>query len=238
MPKQFVHYFSMKNGRKKMRKWILVFPLLIAIYFLPKIASTDLLKSRIENHFSKQLGGKVTIEKLDLSWNGLQKCQNVTWENPAKQVFTHAETIQCKMPFPTWFQIGKRPFDVEILGASLKSDAKLKVLKKKNKKLEISFDPICAQIKNGAIFLEKTSAHVRSSITVSIEGVIDLERSHLDLNMGMGEKTLRKLFKIQNLPEDYVLEIPLQCKMKASSIERKLLKSLMMNYATVMSLQR
>ena len=63
------------------------------IFFLPNILSSESCKGMIEKIASKKYGGKVTFEKIELSWTSPLHFSNITYENENDGVTASAEKI-------------------------------------------------------------------------------------------------------------------------------------------------
>ncbi len=79
----------------------------------------------------------------------------------------------------------------------------------KEKEVGIWFSPINLSLKGGIITSERTEVLIADAYQICSWGTIDLIQDNVDLVLGLTESCLKKAFKIQNLPETYVLQIPM-----------------------------
>ncbi|NGX37273.1 MAG: hypothetical protein K1000chlam2_00427 [Chlamydiae bacterium] len=213
-----------------MRKWILIFALLAAaVYFLPRFASTEWIKKKLEARLQSQLGGNVKIEKITLQWSSEQSCHQLEWTDPKNGIVFHVDQMVIKAPLVDCLRYREKPLDIIAFGAQTSFKGNLKLIKKKNKAFEIHFSPIQARVEKGVITFSQIEMDINESIKVFTWGKIDLQKSRMNLTLGLPPKTLKKLFKAKDLPEDFLLEIPLSCKLNGRSMERKLLAYFLKN---------
>lgn len=78
----------------------------------------------------------------------------------------------------------------------------------KEKEIGIWFSPIDLTLRDGIIALERAEVLLADAYQICTWGTIDLIKNDVNLVLGLTESCLRKAFKIQNLPETYVLQIP------------------------------
>ncbi|MFS8563086.1 MAG: hypothetical protein LVR00_01630 [Rhabdochlamydiaceae bacterium] len=78
----------------------------------------------------------------------------------------------------------------------------------KEKEIGIWFSPINLTLKDGVIEVERTEALIADAYQICTWGTVDLINNDVNLVLGLTESCLRKAFKIQNLPDTYVLQIP------------------------------
>jgi hypothetical protein len=76
--------------------------------------------------------------------------------------------------------------------------------------IDLWFTPLYFQIKRQVLTLERLDALLAHSIHVCTWGTISLQKQKYHLSLGLPADMLKKVFKISNLPEDYVLTIPLR----------------------------
>ncbi|HSX11296.1 MAG TPA: hypothetical protein VLF94_06260 [Chlamydiales bacterium] len=72
------------------------------------------------------------------------------------------------------------------------------------------FAPFAFRLHDGILEAGRMDALVADSIHICTWGHIDLMRDQIHMFLGIPAKTLRKFFGIRNLPEHYVLKIPIQ----------------------------
>ncbi len=222
-----------------MRKIFLSFLFLATLgFFLPQIASTYFGKKQVEAHLTRHLGGTVHVESICLKWWGEQVCKNVSWTDPKNGITSSADTILITANLLDCLQYKEKPLEVLVEGATISCKANFRFLKKKRQALEMHFSPIKAQLKEGTIQFEETEIDVTESLRVITWGNIDLIESRMNLTLGFPSAALNKLFGMKDLPDDYCLEIPISSKLNGRSLEKRLIKAFVKNYATVTSLQR
>lgn len=122
----------------------------------------------------------------------------------------------------------------------MQSKAHFRFIKKFRKKdLNLHFSPIEAKIENGIIAFNQMEIEINKSMKVGAWGEINFEKQHMDLTLGLPPKTLKKLFKeAKNLPDDFLLEIPISTKLNSKALEKTLIGFFLKNYATVTSPHR
>lgn len=219
-----------------MRKWAFIFiALALVVYFLPYMLSWGWAKSQVQTHLERQLGGKVCIGKLTLSWWGKQHCQNVAWKDDPKGFSVYAERVEVLAGLIDCLRYKDKPLDVFVEGATMKSQANLRFFKKKKKKdLEMHFSPIRAILIHKIIRFEHTQIQINDSMHVFTSGEIDLERDSMNIQLGLPQKALGKIFKeARNLPEDFVLEIPVATKLSGKALEKALLGFFLKNFGSI-----
>jgi hypothetical protein len=93
-------------------------------------------------------------------------------------------------------------------------NAALGVLKSKQfeqkKELVLWFAPADFHLSQGKIDLERTEILLSNTFDIAIWGKIDLVKDYVDMVLGLTAPTLRMAFGIKDLPEDYVLTIPMK----------------------------
>jgi hypothetical protein len=224
-----------------MRKLFLAFLFLGAlVFFLPHFLSLNVLKQQVEKRLSSQLGGEVQIEKISLSWLSTQRADNVTWHHPKKGLSVLAETITLQENLMECLRSQEKPLHLEVTGASMQTQGDFRFIRKmRGKNLSLKFSPILAKVQNGVIEVERTQIAINEKMQITTQGVLDFSKSRIDILLGLKQETLQKVFKeARNLPEDFVLEIPIQTDMSGKSIEKALLGYFIRNYARVTSLHK
>lgn len=76
--------------------------------------------------------------------------------------------------------------------------------------IEIWLTPITFKLDHKSIDIERVDALVANSLHVCCWGSIDLAKRKYHLSLGLPSDALGKVFGIHDLPEDYVLRIPVQ----------------------------
>ncbi|NGX47015.1 MAG: hypothetical protein K1000chlam3_00384 [Chlamydiae bacterium] len=210
------------------------------VFFLPQIASFGFAKRQVEAHLAKQLGGEVKIEKLSLSWFSIQTCHKVQWIDPSNGITLFADQVAVLASLSDCLRFKEKPLNVQVTGAEMKSQAKFRFIKKKKKKdLELHFSPIVAKIENGTIAFQQMQIEINTSMKVTVRGQFDLKKHHMDITLGLPPQTLKKVFKeAKNLPDDFLLEIPISTKLNSKAFEKALIGFFLKNYATVTSLHK
>ena len=79
-----------------------------------------------------------------------------------------------------------------------------------NQSLELWFAPLDFQIQQGVMNCERTEVLVAQNYQVCSWGEIDLNNDEVDMVLGLTASCLKKAFGIKDLPENYVLQIPLR----------------------------
>jgi hypothetical protein len=79
-----------------------------------------------------------------------------------------------------------------------------------NQSLELWFAPLRFQIQQGVIDCERTEVLVAQNYQVCSWGEIDLNQKEVDMVLGLTASCLKKAFGIKDLPENYVLQIPMR----------------------------
>ncbi len=82
----------------------------------------------------------------------------------------------------------------------------------KNKELLLWFAPMDLHISQGSMDVERTEILLAETFDIAIWGKLLLLDNYVDLVLGLPAQTLSKSFGIKNLPEDYVLTIPMKGK--------------------------
>jgi hypothetical protein len=83
----------------------------------------------------------------------------------------------------------------------------------KNKTLDLWFAPIDLHINQGIADIERTEILIAETFDIAIWGKINLPADYVDMILGLTAQCLSQAFGIKNLPEDYVLQIPMRGKM-------------------------
>jgi hypothetical protein len=82
----------------------------------------------------------------------------------------------------------------------------------KSKDLTLWFAPIDLSIKQGSADIERTEILLADTFDICLWGQVDLVKDYIDMVLGLTAQTLSKAFGIKNLPENYVLTIPMRGK--------------------------
>jgi hypothetical protein len=80
----------------------------------------------------------------------------------------------------------------------------------KDQDLTLWFAPIDLHIKKGIVDWERTEILVADTYEVALWGKIDLPKEYVDMILGLTAQCLKAAFGIRNLPENYVLHIPMR----------------------------
>jgi hypothetical protein len=220
---------SATKGGSPMRKFFIIGLTLLCLgSFFPPIASKTFAKKQITTHLESQLGGKVEIDSVSLHWLGSQRCRHVVWTDPkhtfvckSQEIEIHAGLLQC-------LRFKESPLNVTVKGAALQSDAELFFLKNKKKQgLLIEFPLIQAHLEKGTLSFGHTEVKLNGKMQMHTKGKIDLVSNRLDLIVGIPAKILRKVVKIKEIPDFFVLELPISTTLSSKSIEQELFFSLL-----------
>lgn len=205
------------------------------IYFLPFLASRGWAKGQLESHLAAQLGGEVKIKTLFLGWNQKQSCRHVTWIDKEKGISISADRVEILAGLIDCIRYKNTPLNVYVEGAEMKSNASLRFIKKKKKKhLEMKFSPISATLSKRIVTFQRTEIEINGSMKVFTSGEINLEKDQMDITLGLPQKALGKVFKeAKNLPENFVLEIPVATKLSAKAFEKVLLAFFLKNFGSI-----
>jgi hypothetical protein len=82
----------------------------------------------------------------------------------------------------------------------------------KNSDLMLWFAPIDLSVKQGSVDIERTEILLADTFDVCLWGNVDLADDMIDMVLGLTAQTLSKAFGIKNLPDNYVLCIPMRGK--------------------------
>jgi hypothetical protein len=80
----------------------------------------------------------------------------------------------------------------------------------KSGELFLWFAPIDFSIKQGIADIERTEILLADTFDVCVFGKFDLVKAYVDMILGLTAQTLSKAFGIKNLPENYVLTVPMK----------------------------
>lgn len=80
----------------------------------------------------------------------------------------------------------------------------------KSGELSLWFAPIDLSIKKGLVDIDRTEILLADTFDVCLWGNFDLLKNYVDMTLGLTAQTLAKAFGIKNLPENYVLTIPMK----------------------------
>ncbi len=72
------------------------------------------------------------------------------------------------------------------------------------------FAPIDLSVKQGVAAIERTEILLADTFDICVWGKFDLVADYVDMVLGLTAQTLQKAFGIKNLPESYVLTIPMK----------------------------
>lgn len=80
----------------------------------------------------------------------------------------------------------------------------------KNNDLTLWFAPIELSVQKGFVNIDRTEILLADTFDICIWGKVDLVKDYVDMLLGLTAQTLSKAFGIKNLPEKYVLTIPMK----------------------------
>ncbi len=80
----------------------------------------------------------------------------------------------------------------------------------KNGELSLWFAPIDLSIKQGFADIERTEILLADTYDICLWGKVDIVQDYVDMVLGLTAQTLSKAFGIKNLPENYVLTLPMK----------------------------
>lgn len=80
----------------------------------------------------------------------------------------------------------------------------------REKELKLWFAPIDFGIKSGVANIERTEILVAETFDIALWGKMDFVDDKVDMVLGLTPQTLKEAFGIKNLPEHYMLHIPLK----------------------------
>jgi len=208
-----------------MKKFAFLFFIVIC-YFLP-YGLSKFGKRAIEIKLNQQLSGNVTIEKVSLNWIKPQEFNSIRWIDPSSQVEFYVETIHCKADLFSFFFGKNLPFHLEdgkiswLQPKGLQSILKKKLLSKKG--LHLHFTSLQGSIEKEKICLDPTEFYLRESLGFQLFGTVDFAEDALHMSLKIPARTMKKLFKMKDLPPGYILEIPLEGKLENFSLDTLLL---------------
>ncbi len=81
--------------------------------------------------------------------------------------------------------------------------------KSSNNSLHLWFAPIDLHVKNGVIDWERTEILITDTFDVCLWGTVDLPKNDVQMILGLTSDALRRAFGIKDLPQKYVLHIPI-----------------------------
>lgn len=76
--------------------------------------------------------------------------------------------------------------------------------------LELWFAPLDFHIQNGILDCERTEILISNAYQICTWGAVDFVAREVDMILGLTASCLKKAFGIKNLPENYVLQIPMR----------------------------
>jgi hypothetical protein len=82
----------------------------------------------------------------------------------------------------------------------------------KTNDLILWFAPLDLNVKQGLVDMERTEILLAETFDICLWGNVDLVKDYIDMTLGLTAQTLSKAFGIKNLPENYVLRIPMRGK--------------------------
>ena len=91
----------------------------------------------------------------------------------------------------------------------------------KNKDLVLWFAPIDLSVRQGIANIERTEILLANTYDICTWGKVDLTKKYVDMILGLTASTLKKAFGIKNLPDKYVLTLPMKGPMNNVQINTK-----------------
>ncbi len=82
----------------------------------------------------------------------------------------------------------------------------------KTNDLMLWFAPLDLSVKQGFVDMERTEILLANTFDICLWGNVDLIKDYIDMTLGLTAQTLSKAFGIKNLPQNYVLRIPMRGK--------------------------
>jgi hypothetical protein len=86
--------------------------------------------------------------------------------------------------------------------------------------LRLWFAPLDFQIQKGLFSGERTEILIADSLQVCLWGDVNLPKNSIDAILGLTSGTLRKAFGIKDLPDNYVLQIPIRGSLDDPKIDK------------------
>lgn len=80
----------------------------------------------------------------------------------------------------------------------------------RNGELSLWFAPIDLSVKKGIVDIERTEILLADAFDICVWGTFDLVKDYVDMILGLTAQTLSKAFGVKNLPENYVLTLPMK----------------------------
>jgi hypothetical protein len=80
----------------------------------------------------------------------------------------------------------------------------------KSGELLLWFAPVDFRVKKGIVDIERTEILLADTFDICIWGTFDLIKNYVDMILGLTAQTLNRAFGVKNLPENYVLTIPMK----------------------------
>ncbi|MBI5274681.1 MAG: hypothetical protein HY860_06495 [Chlamydiales bacterium] len=81
---------------------------------------------------------------------------------------------------------------------------------KDNKKMDLWFAPFYLHLQQGSLDIERTEILIDNKFHVCTWGNVNLLKQYVNMKLGLTAQSLSKALGIHNLPENYVLQIPLK----------------------------
>ena len=82
------------------------------------------------------------------------------------------------------------------------------------------FTPLYFSLKNGVASLKRVDILVAEKFPVALWGKVDLVKELINLEIGLGARTLEQAFGLKGLPKDYILPVPLKGTFESASIDK------------------
>lgn len=86
--------------------------------------------------------------------------------------------------------------------------------------LTLWFAPIHLQIERGVLQMQRSEILLADSLEIALWGTINFPKERVDMVLGLTDQALKKSFGISNLPDRYVLQIPLKGPTSDVSIDK------------------
>lgn len=86
--------------------------------------------------------------------------------------------------------------------------------------LHLWFAPIDMRMKNGILDVERTEILVADTFDVAMWGKVDFNRNYVDMVLGLTANCLEEAFGFKDLPQNYVLQVPVKGPMERVEINK------------------
>lgn len=139
------------------------------------------------------------------------------------------EPSKFSLPLADWRKLSLSQARIELGQLSCQNEGSLQtvlnLLKSKElsqeKLLHLWFAPIDLSIQEGVIAVQRTEILIDQTYEVASWGTLDLQKGDVDMTLGLTSQCLSKAFSISDLPNDYVMQIPMKGKMNSVKMDSK-----------------